>query len=80
MHGEAEARIGGSSCGNVVESNLWSEIRLACLRESVGVHLMPGPDQVASELNLLAREAAGEVEMGVDKGDMHRSNPWPWHR
>ena len=44
---------------------------------SVSMHLMTGPDEVASQLNLLARKTASEVEVGVDEGDAHGSSLAP---
>src|SRR6266487_927149 len=38
-----------------------------------GRDIMPGPDEVPSQLHLLPRQAAGEVEVGVDECDSQRS-------
>jgi hypothetical protein len=37
--------------------------------------VMPGSDEVTSKLHLLPRQAAGEVEMGIDECDSQRQ-PW----
>jgi len=69
---------GGGSLGgrNIVEVNPWGELRLPRSCEGIGVYLMPGPDEVPSQLYLLPRQAAGEVEVGVDECDS-QGQPWP---
>ena len=68
-----EAGAGSLGGRDVVEVNPWGEFRLPRSREGIGVHLMPGPYQVTSQLHLLPRQAAGEVEVGVNERDSQRS-------
>jgi len=68
-----EAGAGGPGGRDIVVVNPWGELRLPRSREGIGVNLMPGPDEVPSQLHLLPRQAAGEVEVGVDECDSQRS-------
>jgi hypothetical protein len=75
MQRPPEGGVGSLRGRDVVEVNPWGEFRLPRSCEGIGVYLMPGSDEVTSKLHLLPRQAAGEVEMGIDECDSQRQ-PW----
>jgi hypothetical protein len=68
-----EAGAGSLEGWDVVEVNTWGKFRLPRSCEGIGVYLMPGFDEVPSQLHLLPRQAAGEVEVAVDECDSQGS-------
>jgi hypothetical protein len=73
MQRPPEAGAGNRRGRDIVEVNPWGKFRFPRSCEGIGVHLMPGPDEVTSQLHLLPRQAAGEVEVGVNECDSQRS-------